>query len=163
MNKKISVFKYFHDVFELEQPSKLKNIDKPNHKVNTKSLRVKRKPFSKPIRIKTATKPYRLYYFRVAGMRYVFKNIKSFEKVYDRLSEGDVLTIKHENKNKFDPCACEIYHKKIKLGYIPKEFNSELLYLAKKGKTFLILIHKLYSFSEFYDSYKAPEVVILVY
>lgn len=163
MAKKIHPLKSIEDTILLKQKKKLKSVLKTNADIDKRSIKVQREIFKKSVKIKTAVKPIRLYYFPIAGMRYIFKDIKSFEKIYDSISEGDSLTLKHEFKNKFDPCACEIIHNNKKLGYIPKEFNFEILELSQKGFTFLVLIHKMHSFSEFYDAYKCPEVVIMVY
>lgn len=107
--------------------------------------------------------PRKLYYFPIAGMRYALKNIKVTAKLFNKMTEGDFVTIKHERNNEFDIHACAIYFKDQKLGYIPKEYNKEIIKLAQKKKSFTFMVHKTVDFADYYESYKCPVIVAICY
>lgn len=162
MAKKIHPNKRMDDVIFFKQRSKIAKAISAGTQIVKKSTSVERLPYKKAIKFRTQ-RPSKLFYFAIAGMIYIYKDIKQYEAIFEKLEEGDLLVLKHEPKNKFDPCACAIYHKGSKLGYVPREFNFELLELAQAGKLFTIMIHKMNSFSDFYNWYKSPEVVITIY
>lgn len=160
--KKTHPLKSSMDVIDLRQRHKIKSMVETNDKIIKKSLKIKRGPFKKAVVFKKTKKPSNLFYFPIAGIRYAFDNPKLFKKIYDKMEEGDSLDFKHEHKNPNDACAIAVYFNKTKIGYVPKEFNFELLKLSSANKSFLVLIHKLPDFDEMMDYSKTPEVVVVV-
>ncbi|MFN3454022.1 MAG: HIRAN domain-containing protein [Pseudobdellovibrio sp.] len=118
--------------------------------------------FKKPHKI-INTKPRFAAYFSVAGMEYAIKNIKSAKKIFESMIEGDFVDIKHEHDNAYDDYALIIFYKGQKIGYVPKEINKELMTFIQRKNEMTFLIHRKVEFEDFYDSYKRPEVIAIVY
>ena len=71
-------------------------------------------------------KVYKSFY--VAG----FKYYGGF-KVIDKLKPGVKLKLKTEPKNRYDENAIEIYYKKCKLGYVPRNQNYSIAQILNSG------------------------------
>lgn len=104
--------------------------------------------------------------FSVAGMEYAVKEIKGIKKrkkLFEELSEGQPIRVVHERKNKVDEFACALYYKNIKIGYIPRYCNREIIECAKKNKNFIFIVTKSFDYDEFVDGYKRPEILALCF
>lgn len=66
--------------------------------------------------------------FDVAGFTYWDGTV-----VFDKLRTGRKLHLEFEADNKYDPKAVAIYYKKHKIGYVPRNANSEISKLCKQG------------------------------
>ena len=77
--------------------------------------------------------------FCVAG----FKYYGGF-KVRDKLKPGVKLKLKPKPKNRYDENAVEIYYKKCKLGYIPRNQNYSIAQILNSGyKIFKCYVQKV--------------------
>lgn len=55
---------------------------------------------------------------------------------YDTLEKGARLELKLEETNRYDRNAIEVYHNGLKLGYIPRAYNTVIANLMRKNKQF---------------------------
>ncbi len=67
-------------------------------------------------------------HFHIAGFSY-YEGVLAFEE----LKVGGLLTLKQDPNNNYDKYAVEIYHKKHKLGFIPRTDNKQIAKLLMTG------------------------------
>lgn len=91
--------------------------------------------------------------FYIAGVK--FRPMAEVMKAVNSMEVGDILTLKPEPTNKFDPNAVQIhaeweetkhespYHFDIFLGYIPKKFSAEVSGLLEIGIELQCLVTKV--------------------
>ena len=56
------------------------------------------------------------------------------QKIISELKQGEVLSVVPEPENKFDNNAIAVYHKEIRIGYIPKETAAKIVKDVTIGK-----------------------------
>lgn len=69
-----------------------------------------------------------LAHFNIAGFTYY-----EGASVFGKLRIGKKLTLKMEEKNKYDPKAVAIYYKSSKIGFVPRNENRIIYKLLKIG------------------------------
>jgi hypothetical protein len=130
-----------------------KNIDTisitlfPKNKKSLLDIKYNSKPakdkFLKPIKMSppTTSKVDKPILFEVVGLSQSLKTKASKIHLNENLSNGDVLILKHEYKNKFDNRACAVYWKNKKIGYVEKSINQFLIEKAQKMKFYKFYVH----------------------
>lgn len=71
------------------------------------------------------------FHFELAGVKFRREAYLSAKPV-----DGDVLTLKPEPTNKFDPNAVQVFKGDIHIGYVPREFSSMVAGHLAEGNTF---------------------------
>jgi hypothetical protein len=68
--------------------------------------------------------------FHIAGFTY-----NDGVDVFEHLKVGTDLRFMAEPENRFDPSAVAIYYEKTKIGYIPREMNTDISKFLRLGYT----------------------------
>ncbi len=74
--------------------------------------------------------------FYMSGFVHTVNTKSKINKFKKEIDSGTQFTVKHEYKNKFDNNTCAIFLKKIKIGYIPKNYCTYFIDQATKKKYF---------------------------
>lgn len=136
--------------------------DQPGKLLAVKYLNIPTQPLLKKTVKLTAKKKIRkgdIIFLNIVGIQFEIKSKKAREKLFNELSPGSKLIIKHELKNKFDEYACAIYFKSKKIGYVPRGTNQIIIKQALKKKTYSFYISNEPSFY-FFEKYLITPTVV---
>ena len=95
----------------------------------------------------------------IVGMHYHFESKAKIIRLLKSSKYGAVITIKREPNNLHDANACAVFHKRKKLGYIPREHNKPLAKKLDRGMEFKFYIYNEKPFDPDFGSYSGPGIV----
>lgn len=120
-------------------------------------------PFTGPVPLTALSKKLKdeVVCFNVAGTAHHIKTPDQIKKL--RLKGGIFCeaSVVHDWSNKFDPYACAIYVKKIKIGFIPGDLSEDFVKKARKRITYKYYICDLMTYL-FEDNFYTGPIVVAI-